>query len=109
MGETEAKAAKKVQAIVKAIASIGFGLFMWWWVVSGADTYMSTIQDKVMADRVEQYNMTKRHGSPMELCVEARRVAGAYLEAKQEAFYATWKDVERRDCKAAALPDRWQR
>ena len=100
--ETEAKVAKNAQAIGTLVVLCFMG---WCWFGGGADTVMSYIHDKVMADKVEQYDMTKRHGSPMEL-VEAGRVARAYRQAKQEAFYATWKDVERRDCKAAGVPDR---
>lgn len=65
---------------------------------------LGNIEDKVAQDAVEQYNMVKRHGSPVEICVHAGMVSAAFAQAKDEENYARWKSIERADCRAAGMP-----
>ena len=71
---------------------------------TAADDFMGGIHEKVANDAVAQYELTKKHGSKMEVCVHAGMVSAAYLQAKNEAKYAEWKAIEKADCKKAGLP-----
>ncbi|MAQ92642.1 MAG: hypothetical protein CMM84_03800 [Rhodothermaceae bacterium] len=64
---------------------------------------MDQIEDQVAADAVNQYDIAKRNGDPMDICVQAGLVAAAFLQAENESAYAEWKDVERADCAAVGL------
>jgi hypothetical protein len=66
--------------------------------------FMAEIHAQVVKDSVTQYNMVKRQGGPIDRCVHAGLVAAAYLQAKDEPNYASWKSVERTDCEAAGMP-----
>jgi len=68
-----------------------------------ADVEMARINRQVVNDQIEQLKITIKHGSPMEICVQAGLVTAALLQAKDEAGYAEWKKVERKACKAAGL------
>lgn len=61
--------------------------------------------DQVARDAVVQYRIAARSGSVIDRCVQAGMVTAAYLQAQDEANYASWKAVQRRDCKAAGVPD----
>lgn len=61
------------------------------------------IHEDVARDVVQQYEIAKRNGSKMDACVRAGFVAEAYLQAKNEAEYTTWKKTQRKDCAAAGL------
>lgn len=65
---------------------------------------MNDINQKVASDAVEQFNMVKRNGDKMEICVQAGMVSAAYLQAKDEANYSKWKQEEKVACAAAGLP-----
>jgi hypothetical protein len=62
------------------------------------DKVMKDIHDQVATDSVEQYRIAKRNGDAVDACVHAGLVAAAYLQAKDEASYQKWKDIERSDC-----------
>ena len=64
---------------------------------------MRTIEQQVAQDSVDQYNITKKSGTAMDQCVHAGVVAAAYLQAKDQSSYATWKGTEKRDCAAAGV------
>lgn len=87
---------------------IGAGVLAWWFWGGGwertADSGMKKIEQKVAADAVEQYRMTQRSGSAMDVCVQAGMVSAAYLQAKDQASYDQWKKTEAADCKRAGLP-----
>ena len=68
------------------------------------DQQMDDIYDQVATDSVEQYNIAKRQGDPIQTCVQAGLVAAAYLQAKDEAQYNSWKAIESSDCAAAGMP-----
>jgi hypothetical protein len=65
---------------------------------------MSRIEHQVVDDQIEQLKITVKHGSPMEICVQAWMVTAALLQAKNEAGYAAWKKVERKACRSNFLP-----
>jgi hypothetical protein len=68
-----------------------------------ASSNMKDINVQVAKDSIDEYDITKRQGDPMEICVHAGLVAAAYLQAKDGASYEHWKIVEKRDCAAAGL------
>lgn len=63
------------------------------------------IENKVADDAVEQYNIAKRQGDKMQICVQAGFVSAAYLQAKDENNYRKWKSIQKTDCRAAGLPE----
>lgn len=68
-----------------------------------AEQLMRDIENKVARDSVEQYEIAKRQGDPMMVCVQAGMVSAAWLQAKNEPEYKKWKDIEKDDCKKAGL------
>jgi hypothetical protein len=81
---------------------------IWFFAGDGFDfsgeSRLSEIHAKVAADSVEKYNIAKRQGSPVDVCVHAGLVAAAFLQAKDEGNYAAWKATEKRDCMNAGVP-----
>jgi hypothetical protein len=64
---------------------------------------MNDITAKVADDAVAQYQIAKRQGDPMQICVQAGMVSAAYLQAKNEGAYNQWKATEKADCGTAGL------
>ncbi len=64
---------------------------------------VTTDSNKVVADAVDQYNVAKRSGTPIDQCVRARVVTAAYLQAKDEDNYKIWKETEATDCGAVGM------
>ena len=91
--------------VVGALALAGVGL--WWYAGGGMDHQvaqdMSKIEDQVAQDAVNQYNIAVRQGDAMQICVQAGLVSAAYLQAKDEPNYQTWKRAEQKDCKRAGV------
>ncbi len=79
-----------------AIALIGSAFLLWFLFAGG-------IGKSVANDMVAQYNMAKRSGSPVDVCVHAGMAAAAYLQAKNEDRYVEWKNIERLDCSRAGI------
>jgi hypothetical protein len=107
-GEPSAKA-KSVSSI-NAIAGLAIaGLVIWFFFGGGieqqTDKEMQRIGDQVANDAVDQYNIAKRSGDLMQICVHAGIVSAAYLQAKDEANYQLWKETETSECKAAGMPN----
>lgn len=63
------------------------------------------INGMVANDSVAQYEIAKRNGSPMDVCVAAGLVSAAHLQAKDEANYAAAKAREKQDCAKAGMPE----
>lgn len=82
----------------------------WLWYIYGggleqsAANSLADIENQVAKDAETQYYITSRSGTKIDICVHAGFVAAAYLQAKDESNYQTWKATERRDCDAAGLP-----
>lgn len=62
------------------------------------------IFDDVARDQVAQYQISKRKGDAIQICVQAGMVVAAYLQAKDESEYRRWVDVRTSDCKRAGVP-----
>ena len=70
---------------------------------AATDMQMDNIHKKVTDDMVAQYEIAKKQGDVMQICVQAGMVSAAYLQAKDEAKYNEWKAIEKTDCKAAGI------
>lgn len=70
---------------------------------AATDMQMDNIHNKVTDDMVAQYEIAKKQGDVMQICVQAGMVSAAYLQAKDEAKYNEWKAIEKTDCKAAGI------
>lgn len=80
-----------------------------WWFIGGGMNHavnrqMGEIEAQVADDMVRQYDIAKRQGDPMQICVQASVVTAAYLQAKDEGKYRAWKKIERSACDAAGMP-----
>lgn len=58
---------------------------------------------QVAADAVDRYEIAKRQGNKIQICVQAGVVSASYLQAKDEPAYNHWKQVEASDCARAGL------
>lgn len=90
---------------IGALLLAGFGL--WWyfgggWIKATQPT-MNQVMAKVATDAIDQYNIAKRGGDAVQTCVQAQSVVAAYLQAKDEADYTTWKATAHDDCKKAGI------
>lgn len=67
------------------------GAAIWWFASGGFDkrveANLSRIEAHVATDVVNQYEIAKRQGDPIQICVQAGIVSAAYLQAKDEANY----------------------
>ncbi len=109
-GGSDDKAASKNS---NAVASAVFGLLViggigWYFFGGGLERHaaqsLNGIEDQVAVDSVQKYQIAKRNGDPMDICVQAQLVVASYLQAKDEANYQQWKQTEKTDCAAAGLP-----
>lgn len=94
---------------MQALGSLAVLGFLGWYFLGGgleheAAKEMHKIENQVASDAVTQYNIAKRNGNPVDVCVAAGMVAAAYLQAKDEANYSTWKATQNADCTAAGVP-----
>ena len=88
-----------------SLLCIAFGVYIFGGGLEhSAKKEVDRISNQVAADAVEQYNIAKRNGKSMDICVAAGTVSAAFLQAKDEANYAAWKKTEEADCVAAGLP-----
>ena len=83
---------------VRALISLGVAIFGLYYFLGGG------VENKVATDAVDEYNIAKRHGDSMDVCVHAGLVVAAYLQAKDESAYSHWKNIENADCAAAGMP-----
>lgn len=65
---------------------------------------LNVIENKVADDAVDKYNIAKRQGDKIQICVQAGLVAAAYLQAKDESNYNKWQSIKKSDCRAAGIP-----
>jgi hypothetical protein len=84
------------------------GIVIWWLAGGGFDNQvaydLAKVEDQVASDAVSQYNIAKQQGDSMQICIQASLVSAAYLQAKDETNYQTWKKTEAEDCKRAGVP-----
>lgn len=86
---------------------IFFGLFYYWFgggMEKQAASTGQTIYNKVAEDAVAQYMIAARNGTKMDRCVHAGFVTAAFIQAKNEHDYKSWKAIQKTDCKAAGVP-----
>jgi len=84
---------------VGALITLGILGFGAWYMLGGG------IEQHVADDAVKQYEMAKRNGTPIDICVHAGLVSAAYLQAKDEENYRRWKQIETGDCDSAGVPN----
>jgi hypothetical protein len=83
--------------------SIAFAVgIIWLFSVGGIDK--QKIGNQVATDAVNQYQIAKRQGDPIQICVQAGFVSAAYLQTKDEPSYQQWKATQNEDCFHAGLP-----
>jgi len=87
------KADAKSDAFLKQMAQLG----------KSGDSDLAKVSDQVALDAVAQYEIAKRQGDPMQICVQAGYVAAAQLQAKHEDQYRRWKATEKADCTRAGV------
>lgn len=96
---------KRVGTVLGLVIVIGI---IWLFVLGNSETQISTTLDdiykKVSNDAVDQYQIAKRQGDPIQICVQAGLVSAAYLQEKNEAAYDQWKTTQKQDCVRAGLP-----
>ena len=68
------------------------------------EKYLQNIHNQVIIDSLNQYQIVKRNGTPIDACVQAGLVSASYLQAQKESEYREWKSIESSDCKAAGVP-----
>ncbi|QJD91784.1 zinc ribbon domain-containing protein [Duganella dendranthematis] len=92
-------------AIFGGLVAVGV---LWFYFGGGlekqAAKQLGDIHNQVAADSVAQYEIAKASGTPMDRCVQAGLVTAAYLQAKDDANYKIWKQVESADCSTAGVP-----
>ena len=80
-----------------------FGAFAWFFFGGGLEQQtaqdLKKISDKVASDSVQEYNIAKRQGDIMQICVQAGLVSAAFLQAQDEINYQKWKKIEKDDCR----------
>ncbi len=83
------------------------GLLFWFFAGGGLDKQaareMQKIENQVAVDAVNQYEIAKRQGNAIQICVQAGLVSAAYLQAKDENNYQQWKRTESEDCRRAGV------
>ena len=94
---TSVKSAPNGAAAVKGFFTLLIlGAIIWYFV--GVE------RNSVAKDAVHEYDIVKRHGSRMDICVEAGLVSAAFRQAKDEDKYKVWKAKEQQECAAAGRP-----
>ncbi|HQN47581.1 MAG TPA: hypothetical protein PK034_11095 [Rugosibacter sp.] len=61
-------------------------------------------REEFFSDVVRQYEITKRNGSAIDICIRAGAVAEIYLQAKDEPNYKKWIITAKADCEKAGIP-----
>jgi len=100
---------KKSLSVVQIVVVILVVIVILWYFYGGglekqATNNMQQIEQQVAADAVKQYEITKSSGTAIDAYVHAGLVAAAYLQAKDEANYKKWKEIERQEGIRAGMP-----
>ena len=107
--ETENKKSSGTNAIGSVLGLILILCAVWYfWIGGGVEVQTEQItkdiNQQVISDTLQQYNIVKANGTKIDACVRAGLVAEAYLQAKDERNYQYWKDIEWADCDDAGVP-----
>ena len=100
--------ASEIRGRLGPIVGLAVGVMLIWYFWGGglekdAATEMQHIERSVASDAVQEYQIAKRQGDPMQICVQAGLVSAAYLQAKDETNYRIWKETEHQDCAAVGI------
>jgi len=86
--------------VIGAVTGISLAL-------SGCDAtvkaQMDAVYDQVSSNAIEQYNIAKEQGDPIQICVLAGMVAASYLQAKDQENYDSWRAVEISECEVVGM------
>ncbi len=93
-------------SVFLTLVVVGLGI---WWMAGGgvekqAQKELGKIEHQVAGDMVKQYEIAKRNGDLMQICVQAGMTTAAYLQANDEPNYQTWNKIQKVDCKKAGMP-----
>lgn len=98
---------KKGNGLKAVLALAAIGVFIWFVFGGGFDkqvaSQMDEIHNQVADDAIKQYEIVKKDGTEIECYTQASLVAAAFLQAKDEANYNKWKEIEKQHAKAAGL------
>jgi len=98
-----AKSGVDLGTIITVVILVGMG---WFFFGGGMEKKaaidLQNINNQVATDAVQQYEMAKRSGKAMDICVQAGFVSASYLQAKDEPNYKRWKQTETNDCARAS-------
>ena len=103
--------AKRMLTVLVGIAAVLVVLVMYrsWTMRAAAEQEQArrntqAVYLKFAADEVNQYEIARRKGALTDLCLHAGRAAAGYLQAKNDAAYQQWKNIEKLECAAAGTP-----
>ena len=66
---------------------------------------MAKLHNQVADDQVAQYEMIKKSGDKMQICVHAGLVEASYVQAKDEPNFQKWNAIKKKDCADAGMPE----
>lgn len=69
-----------------------------------SENILKDIEQSVALDAEQQYQIAKNQGDKIQICVQAGLVSAAYLQANDQINYNKWKEIEKKDCKKAGMP-----
>lgn len=89
----EKKSGSLFQIVISSVVTVGL---IWYFFGGG-------LNQSVASDFKKQYEISRKSGSSIDVCVHAGLVAAAYLQARDDSNYQLWKSKERSDCLIAGL------
>lgn len=69
----------------------------------GTKKVEAELNQKIIDEAIAQYQIVARAELKQEMCLRAGVVVEAHLQAKQEADWRIWKQIQYRDCKKAGI------
>ena len=91
---------------MKYIGWIIFGLVLAFiFAIATADPQeaLNDVFEQVAQDEIHQYEIAKKHGSQIDVCLRAQLVAESYLQANNEIYYSKWRSIQKAECSKAGL------
>ncbi|MEI6480299.1 MAG: hypothetical protein WCO12_02140 [bacterium] len=93
-----------IGGIVSLIFVVGVVWYFWGGgLEKQTSRYTENINKQVSSDVVQQYEIAKRQGDKVQICVQAGLVSAVFLQGKDEASYQQWKAIEKADCSSAGI------